>query len=314
MDTDGSTQAIIQAGGPPETGASPATSVESGPTPGTGHGQNGATGSVANRDASPRGGGPRTVEGKQVASLNAVTHGVLSPNPAAGGELAEDWLEFFDGVRGHFQPVETYEEALVYGIALDLWCLRRVGRTVTAIIDLRHEAIDETEPVTGETQYVDARATAAMLEGLDRLDDTEDLSDEQLSDAITAVDVSGEVILHLPEIDNDPAFGTVRYLRRFISMMAERRNETASQAIWAAVLFLKIAADKREEHEAAEQARRAERAARAFLPDDAELSNHLRYQTAYERSIERKEKLLERSQRARSNDLPPPIRLEVSEG
>jgi hypothetical protein len=39
----------------------------------------------------------------------------------------------------------------------------------------------------------------------------------------------------------------------------------------------------------------------------------MRYQTAYERSIERKEKLLERSQRARNDDLPPPIRLEVSE-
>ena len=313
MNPDEPTEGMGEAGGPPETEPLGARSLEQLATPGTGQGQHGATGSVTAPDTSPRGGGPRTVKGKQVASRNSVTHGALSPNPVAGGESTEEWLEFLDGMRVHFEPIGTYERELVDRIAIDLWSLRRVARTVTAIISLRHQAIDKTEPATNVTRYVDARATAAMLEGLDRLEDTENLSDDQLSNAVKAVNASGKVVFDLPEIDDDPALGTVGYLRRFISKIAERRHETVSQVIWLAVAFLRIAAEKREEHETAEQARRTERAARAFLPEDAELTNLLRYQTAYERSIERKEKLLERSQRARNDDLPPPIRLEVSE-
>jgi hypothetical protein len=95
------------------------------------------------------------VKGKQVASRNSVTHGALSPNPVAGGESTEEWLEFLDGMRVHFEPIGTYERELVDRIAIDLWSLRRVARTVTAIISLRHQAIDKTEPATNVTRYVE---------------------------------------------------------------------------------------------------------------------------------------------------------------
>jgi hypothetical protein len=56
------------------------------------------------------------------------------------------------------------------------------------------------------------------------------------------------------------------------------------------------------------------RLARAYLPDYKDMELLLRYKRQIEGSIERHRKLLEHSQRARNNDLPAPIRLEVSEG
>ena len=50
--------------------------------------------------------------------------------PVAGGESTEEWLEFLDGMRVHFEPIGTYERELVDRIAIDLWSLRRVARTV----------------------------------------------------------------------------------------------------------------------------------------------------------------------------------------
>ncbi len=76
--------------------------------------------------------GPKTTEGKTVAKLNAVKHGILSEavliTKGEGEERREVYQRLYHGLREYFQPEGAMEEALVEQIAVTLWRKRRVLR------------------------------------------------------------------------------------------------------------------------------------------------------------------------------------------
>jgi hypothetical protein len=88
---------------------------------------------------SKHGGGPRTPEGKKASSRNATKHGILSPDPTAKGEEPEDWRAFLDANRESLGPKTAFEEELVYSISVDQWNLRRVVKSMTALIEVRQD-------------------------------------------------------------------------------------------------------------------------------------------------------------------------------
>jgi hypothetical protein len=72
-----------------------------------------------------RGGGPRTDEGKQRSSLNAMKHGFYAEAPHALESLEfEPGAEFqpmLERAQDHFRPLDPMEEELVEVIARCMW-------------------------------------------------------------------------------------------------------------------------------------------------------------------------------------------------
>src|SRR5260370_3982818 len=72
--------------------------------------------------------GPRSDQGKERSSLNAVKHGLRSERPVLPGEDPDQWDHFRAGVIKDLGPVGTLEGELADRVALQLWRLRRAAR------------------------------------------------------------------------------------------------------------------------------------------------------------------------------------------
>src|SRR5271167_4244130 len=75
-----------------------------------------------------RGGGPKTAQGKQIASRNSTRHGILARTPIVGDETIEDWETHLAGFRQSLQPVGHVEEVLVHQLAQNRWIKARQDR------------------------------------------------------------------------------------------------------------------------------------------------------------------------------------------
>jgi len=81
---------------------------------------------AANRRNARRSTGPRTAEGKAIASANAVTHGLRSRRVLLPGESAADFDQFCAALREDLAPDGALEATLVDRIVLLVWRLRRI--------------------------------------------------------------------------------------------------------------------------------------------------------------------------------------------
>ena len=86
----------------------------------------------ANQQNAQKSTGPKTEEGKEIAKLNPVKHGILSDaviiNKGEGQERREAYLGLHNGLRDYFRPEGAMEDSLVEQIAVALWRKRRVLR------------------------------------------------------------------------------------------------------------------------------------------------------------------------------------------
>jgi hypothetical protein len=87
----------------------------------------------ANRQNARKSTGPKTPEGKAVARLNAVKHGLLSQDVLLPGEDEAALKELGERMRAELQPVGELESLLVERIIAAQWRLRRLGRVETGI-------------------------------------------------------------------------------------------------------------------------------------------------------------------------------------
>jgi len=93
---------------------------------------------AANRRNAAHSTGPRTEEGKKIASQNALKHGLLAREVVVSvGDGAENSQEFdamLLDLKDHFAPQGVLEEMLVEKIAVAYWRLRRAHRFEVGII------------------------------------------------------------------------------------------------------------------------------------------------------------------------------------
>jgi hypothetical protein len=82
----------------------------------------------ANRRNARKSSGPRTPEGKDRASNNAVKHGLLSQDVLIRGEDGAALRELSKRLREDLKPVGELEDLLVDRIVAAHWRLRRLGR------------------------------------------------------------------------------------------------------------------------------------------------------------------------------------------
>src|SRR5829696_2675075 len=92
----------------------------------------------ANRKNALKSTGPKTPEGKDVVSSNAMKHGLLSKEVLLPGEDEEALRELDERLRDELQPAGALEDLLVDRITSALWRLRRLGRVEAGIFALEH--------------------------------------------------------------------------------------------------------------------------------------------------------------------------------
>ena len=103
----------------------------------------------ANRSNAQKSTGPRTVEGKERASQNAVKHGLLAREAVIVGEDPAEFEMYREGMLRTLAPVGPVEEMLAERVVGLSWRLRRAER----LQNIAFAALDEGEP----TELLEAR-------------------------------------------------------------------------------------------------------------------------------------------------------------
>jgi hypothetical protein len=89
---------------------------------------------LANRENAKRSSGPKTTQGKQASSRNAVRHGLTGAQIVIPGEDASAYEELRKGLCESYNPANDAERLLVDQIAANSWRLTRAIRIETAFL------------------------------------------------------------------------------------------------------------------------------------------------------------------------------------
>ena len=287
---------------------------------------------AANRRNARKSTGPKTPEGKAVAKLNALKHGILSREVVVRGWKVHESSREFDALRQRFleqlAPIGPVEEMLVDRIVTAYWRLRRAVTAETGEITLNvdggHWQRHRPDRVVG--QFVLA-SLSAMHDPAPKLEESATglfwLRDS-LCKVRAAVEKTGELTdaaleeTHFAGKPNaltrrlaalrDVALDNVDSLDE-TALKAKRRDQllTAIDRLLEQYGWQERTATEREEAE--ESARQAA----AVLPSADTLDKILRYETTLDRQLYRAMNELERQQRRRQGEtVPPPLTMEVS--
>ncbi len=161
----------------------------------------------SNRRNSQKSTGPKTATGKKRVSRNAVRHGFFSKflliQHRDGNESQDEYDEFYEDVRKHYQPVDWLEELWLEKIAVWSWRLRRLIRCESGQIDralaghryeLKQSKADdlaEPESAPSRNPEMDAMTDHLFLpekEDLEKLMRYEALISRQLNHAIAELE------------------------------------------------------------------------------------------------------------------------------
>jgi hypothetical protein len=90
---------------------------------------------IANRLNAQKSTGPKTPEGKEKVSQNAVTHGLTAFRPVLANENPEEYTLFRDDFFRNYAPVGILEEAVAQRAADTFWRLQRAQDYETAVLN-----------------------------------------------------------------------------------------------------------------------------------------------------------------------------------
>src|SRR4051812_33834805 len=88
----------------------------------------------ANRRNGQRSTGPKTDEGKAVASRNSLKHGLYTSNPLLPGEDPAEFALFGEGLLKALKPADEVQLTLADRVVTLAWKLRRVGDIEDAVV------------------------------------------------------------------------------------------------------------------------------------------------------------------------------------
>jgi hypothetical protein len=106
---------------------------------------------LANRRNSQKSTGPRTSEGKDAVSQNAVKHGLLARQDVINSESQADFCLYREQMLAELAPVSPMESMLAERIVTLSWRLKRAGRIQNQAIDALNED-NTSSPLTKLTQ------------------------------------------------------------------------------------------------------------------------------------------------------------------
>jgi hypothetical protein len=106
--------------------------------------------------------GPKTVEGKQRSSLNALRHGLTGQIVVMPTEDLEAYQLHLKSFTDEYSPAGATEANLVQALADTSWRLNRVAALETNLLTL---GVTHSSPLTGASQQIqDAMSIVAALE------------------------------------------------------------------------------------------------------------------------------------------------------
>jgi hypothetical protein len=283
----------------------------------------------ANRLNAQRSTGPRTPEGKAMARLNALKHGLLSREVILAEENARDLDDLGRRLRAELHPATELEVLLVDRVASCLWRIRRALQAETAEIDRsRLELLEDREDpgayhgtdhyaavqTTAEARLESAKQTLGWLKaGGDPLvgDLEEDSPLAGLFDALAD--------RHFHEMPQDTPAIEIRDHARAQGWTAEKlRNALASilkEKVREARAALRDAQHLVRAHEKRQEESRRLVLLAQGVPGDETLNRLLRYETTIERQLYRALHELQRLQAVRAGQpLLAPVVVDVDVG
>jgi hypothetical protein len=135
----------------------------------------------ANRLNAQKSTGPKTPEGKEKVSQNAVTHGLTALRPVLANENPEEYALFRDDFFRHHAPVGILEESLAQRAADSLWRLQRAQDYETAVLNT---LITEAQSKITEARSVPVASKQSEdgSDGIDRVSDNDLLGQVLLDD------------------------------------------------------------------------------------------------------------------------------------
>jgi hypothetical protein len=158
---------------------------------------------AASRVNSRKSTGPKSEGGKEIAKLNAVKHGGLSPLPVLPEvETRDAWQGHLDGTLASLRPSGHLETVLAERIALILWRMNRVARferEITAVgqervVDdlvekrrLDYRATGPDHPDEVRSRLRDDRRSLGAIAAMYRRPNGEPMSGEEAEIVLTAV-------------------------------------------------------------------------------------------------------------------------------
>jgi hypothetical protein len=101
---------------------------------------------LANRLNALKSTGPRTAEGKAIASQNSVKHGLLAERDVITSESQADFDQYRQQLLDELSPVTPMESVLAERIVTLSWRLKRVGRFQNQAIDCLNSE-DASDPL-----------------------------------------------------------------------------------------------------------------------------------------------------------------------
>jgi len=286
---------------------------------------------TANRRNSRKSTGPRTAGGKAIAKMNAVKHGILSPEVVVQGLCIQEHAEEFKALRNRFweelAPVGPVEEMLVDRIVTIQWRLRRAlmaeAGEIALSVDGGQWERSNRQPVSAEIFFSEIQDAAGEMTksagGLMYLIHVLKL----LRDDVTREGELSETALErfVRRFGNKPNYLTQdlaglrgRLMANPDGLAAEALKEEHRQAVLGYIegklgLYTHLSGEREEREEKEEAARQAA----DMLPPPAVLDKILRYETTLERQLYRAMNQLERLQRRRNGEeVPPPLTMDVS--
>ncbi len=97
----------------------------------------------ANKQNAQHSTGPRTDEGKQRTSQNALKHGLYATDPLIRGEDPDDFYQHGAELEYQLRPANAVEEDLVEQIIDITWRLKRCARIESAVINELYDTVAE---------------------------------------------------------------------------------------------------------------------------------------------------------------------------
>ena len=122
---------------------------------------------AANRQNARRSTGPKTAEGRQIVSRNAITHGLTTARAVVLPEEQEDFDRFAAAMREEWDPQGPLERFHMDRMIQCAWRLKRMTRMETGVIlALRHEvagASTRDDPAVLGRAYLKGNGVLASL-------------------------------------------------------------------------------------------------------------------------------------------------------
>ena len=280
----------------------------------------------------PRGGGPRTPDGKRRSSQNATKHGIYAKSQIIKDEQDDDWLEHMAGMRESFQPQDYYQDTVVEQLAFNRWQRHREDRWLTETLQHQADAVEHYTRASFDPELMGLPEDEAAWWSSDPFDAHQAMELLRLgspADTIPPLLVASfltafkratnmEHPRNWPASANDPTVPdleavTVRHVLEGVEVAATAMKTDVFHVLARIDSEIDDALVHQMVRRADDQRNKAIMRTNALVLNDADFASHERRIAHLDKEYDRLLHRLEVAQRARGGALPPPIRVKIDE-